>query len=38
MIWERYPKQSDSQFRYINDTVNKYLEAGKPVISIDCKK
>ena len=35
---KRDPKQRDAQFRHINDTVKKYLDAGKPVISIDCKK
>ena len=35
---KRDPKQRDAQFRHINDTVKKYLDAGRPVISIDCKK
>ncbi len=35
---KRDPKQRDTQFRHINDTVMKYLDAGKPVISIDCRK
>lgn len=28
----------DAQFRYINDTATQHLEAGEPVISVDCKK
>ncbi|MBQ9010125.1 MAG: ISAzo13 family transposase [Clostridia bacterium] len=35
---KRDPRQRDTQFRHINDTVKKYLESGKPVISIDCRK
>jgi hypothetical protein len=28
----------DRQFRYINDTASEHLQAGQPVISVDCKK
>lgn len=28
----------DMQFEFINNHVNDYIEKGKPVISIDCKK
>ena len=28
----------DEQFKHINETSQRYLEAGEPVISIDCKK
>jgi transposase len=28
----------DAQFRHINDTVNQFLTAGDPVISVDSKK
>ncbi len=28
----------DSQFRFINSTVEAFLAAGDPVISVDCKK
>ena len=28
----------DAQFRHINNTAKKYMAAGNPVISIDCKK
>ncbi len=28
----------DAQFRYINETVTAFLEAGQPVISVDTKK
>lgn len=28
----------DAQFRYINDQATQHLEAGEPVISVDCKK
>ena len=28
----------DSQFHYINDKVNEYLQSGNPVISVDTKK
>jgi len=28
----------DGQFRYINERAGEHLEAGQPVISIDCKK
>ena len=28
----------DAQFKHINDTAKQYMEAGDPVISIDCKK
>ena len=28
----------DAQFRHINSTAKKYMAAGNPVISIDCKK
>ena len=31
-------EQRNAQFKHINNTVHKYLDAGKPVISIDCKK
>jgi hypothetical protein len=28
----------DAQFRYINDTVRRFLKAGDPVVSVDTKK
>ncbi|MDA8356809.1 MAG: ISAzo13 family transposase [Actinomycetota bacterium] len=28
----------DGQFRYINDQAKEHLQAGQPVISVDCKK
>ena len=28
----------EEQFKHIEETANKYLRAGEPVISIDCKK
>jgi len=28
----------DKQFQFINKTSSMYLNAGEPVISIDCKK
>lgn len=28
----------DAQFKHINETAKQYMEAGAPVISIDCKK
>ena len=31
-------KDRDKQFQYINDTANKYLDKGWPVISVDTKK
>lgn len=36
-IGNQHPDR-DAQFRYINETSEKYLEAGDPVISIDTKK
>ena len=35
---KRDPEQRDTQFKHINATVQKYLDAGEPVISIDCRK
>ena len=31
-------KDRDKQFQFINDTANRYLEKGWPVISVDTKK
>jgi hypothetical protein len=31
-------RDRDAQFRYINQTAGEHLEAGQPVISVDCKK
>ena len=28
----------DEQFRHINETTREYVDAGQPVISVDCKK
>src|SRR6266542_6945397 len=28
----------DAQFRYIHDTAARFLSAGDPVVSVDCKK
>ena len=35
---KRNPEERDTQFKHINATVQKYIDAAKPVISIDCKK
>ena len=32
------PPERDSQFRYINDQVKKFVSSGDPVISVDSKK
>ncbi len=34
---EQHPDR-DAQFRHINDTVEKFLAAGQPVVSVDTKK
>jgi transposase len=34
----RSPETRDAQFRYINQEVEKFQEAGNPVLSIDAKK
>ena len=35
---KRDPEERNKQFEHINETVRRYLDSGKPVISIDCKK
>ncbi len=36
-VGDQHPDR-DAQFRHINDTAEKYMGDGCPVISIDCKK
>lgn len=36
-VGDQHPDR-DAQFRHINDTAEKYMNDGYPVISIDCKK
>lgn len=36
-VGDQHPDR-DAQFRHINDTAEKYMNNGYPVVSIDCKK